>query len=133
MRSNVSSSRGDPEIQKIKTFDAGVNAESRASRHITELGGEIIGNRVRNNQGEIDVISVYRGVVSFTEVKHRKSFDEGLCAVSEASWARIARAAETFMASRPDLDGLDWRYDLIVQNAAGELQKITDAWRPDFP
>ena len=117
---------------KQKTYDAGLSAEDAAVTHIQAMGAEIIGNRIRNNQGEIDVVSVLNGIISFIEVKRRKHFSDALSAVSSASWARISRTAEVFMSTRPDLEGLDWRYDLIVQNEAGEIDQVLDAWRPDF-
>ena len=82
---------------RIKTHDAGLKAEVVASSLISKSGGEIIANRVKNACGEVDIISICDNVISFTEVKRRPTFDQGVNAVSEKAWRRISKAAEIFM------------------------------------
>ncbi|MEQ9683312.1 MAG: YraN family protein, partial [Rhodospirillales bacterium] len=58
------------------------------------------------------------------------NLDAGTQALAPRQQARIARAAEAFVGTRPDLAGLDWRFDLIVAAGGWRLKHLKDAWRP---
>jgi len=92
-------------------------------------GYRIIARRYRTNAGEIDLI-VRRGrVLAFVEVKARASFRLAADAISTRQRHRIARAASQFLAARPDLAGLDQRFDVLVIVRRTWPMHLPGAWR----
>lgn len=81
--------------------------------------------------GEIDLIARRRGLLVFVEVKARPSLGEAAAAVSARQQARIARAAQAFLARRPDLGGLDLRFDAVLVSPWSWPKHVADAWRMD--
>ena len=80
----------------------------------------------------MDLIARRGNLVAFVEVKARKTRLEGETAVTPSSWRRISRAAESWMAARPKLAQLDWRFDLVVILPLKIPLHLRDRWRPDF-
>lgn len=113
--------------RRAETFGRG--AESRAALWLRLKGYRILGRRVRTPAGEIDLVARRGNLLAFVEVKARHG--DGAEVLGRRQQARIARAAEAFAATRPDLAGLDWRFDLILVAGPWRLRHIADAWRPD--
>ena len=89
----------------------------------------IVARRYRTAAGEIDLI-VRRGrTLVFVEVKARADFRVAAEAVSLRQQHRIARAAGQFLAARPDLAGLDQRFDALLIVRRTWPRHIPDAWR----
>lgn len=89
----------------------------------------IVARRYRTAAGEIDLI-VRRGrTLVFVEVKARADFRVAAEAVSPRQQHRIARAASQFLAARPDLAGLDQRFDALLIVRRTWPRHIPDAWR----
>lgn len=108
----------------------GREAERRAALWLRLKGYGILAKRVRLPSGEIDLIARKGQLIAFVEVKARNRREDALSAVSPQAWARISRAAEAWMATRPNYAGFGWRYDLVAL-APGRLpQHLKDAWRP---
>lgn len=81
--------------------------------------------------GEVDLI-VRRGrTIAFVEVKARASLAEAAQAISPAQQARIARAAQAFVAGRADLAGCTLRFDAVLVTPKARPRHISDAWRMD--
>lgn len=81
--------------------------------------------------GEIDIVARRGRLVVFVEVKARASLDQAAQAVSIRQRRRIARGAEAFLARRPDLAGLDIRFDSVLIAPYNLPCHIVDAWRMD--
>ena len=91
----------------------------------------IVARRYRTAAGEIDLI-VRRGrVLAFVEVKARADFRAATEAVSPRQRHRIARAAGQFLAARPDLAGLDQRFDALLIVRRTWPRHVPGAWRAD--
>jgi putative endonuclease len=89
----------------------------------------IVARRYRTAAGEIDLI-VRRGrTLAFVEVKARASLRVAAEAVSPRQQHRITRAAGQFLAARPDLAGLDQRFDALLIVRRIWPRHIPDAWR----
>jgi putative endonuclease len=91
-------------------------------------GYRILGRRVKTRAGEIDLVAQSpSGIVCFVEVKARP--DQGLAAeaVSLRQRARIVRAAELFLAGRPETV----RFDVITVVPGRFPSHLRDAWRAD--
>lgn len=79
--------------------------------------------------GEIDIVARRGRTVAFIEVKARASASAALEAVTAAQRARIARAAEVFIARFQNED-CDFRFDVMTVSGLLPVH-IADAWRPD--
>ncbi len=91
-------------------------------------GYRLLGFRLRTRLGEIDLLAWKPGVVAVIEVKRRASLDEALAAVTPVQRDRLARAARSIAARRPDLRHAAVRLDLIAL-APGRLPRhIRGAW-----
>ena len=108
----------------------GRGAEALAALLLILKGHRILARRARTPAGEIDLIARRGRVLVFAEIKARASLETGTEALAPRQRGRILRAAEAFMRTRPDLAGLDWRFDLIVVAGGWRLKHLKDAWRP---
>lgn len=108
----------------------GRKGEWFAAFYLQAKGYRILDRRVRTPMGEVDLIARRGNLIAFVEVKYRRDVQIAAGAVTPASWQRIARAADFWMARHPSLADCGWRYDLIAL-APGKLpQHLQDAWRP---
>tara|TARA_R110001592_G_scaffold180320_2_gene422564 strand:- start:2075 stop:2461 length:387 start_codon:yes stop_codon:yes gene_type:complete len=108
----------------------GRGAETLAALLLILKGHRILARRARTPAGEVDLIARKGRTLVFAEVKARDSLNAGTEALAPRQRDRIARAAEAFVRTRPDLAGLDWRFDLIVAAGGWRLKHLKDAWRP---
>lgn len=108
----------------------GRRGEALAALRLRLAGYTILARRERGPFGEIDLVARRGRVVAFIEVKSHAAFGpDG--PVAPRQRARIARAAQGFLARRRDLDGLDVRFDLVLVGSWRWPRHVTDAWRPD--
>lgn len=112
----------------------GRRAEMLCVWYLRLTGWRIRAQRLRakrgTGSGEIDIIAQRGHVVAFIEVKARKTVAAALEAVHPQQRARIARAAEAFLARLPDDPKRQVRFD--VMTVSGFLpHHVADAWRPD--
>ena len=75
-------------------------------------------------------IAVQFGLPKRNVYQQRHTPDAAKDAVAPRAWLRIARAAEAWAATQPDLPDLDWRFDLIAVSAKGIVKHFRDYWRP---
>tara|TARA_R110002096_G_scaffold13053_8_gene46639 strand:- start:46 stop:426 length:381 start_codon:yes stop_codon:yes gene_type:complete len=109
----------------------GRDAEALAAAFLRKAGYDILAERLRTPSGEIDLIAFRAPVLAFVEVKARTSIGRGLFALSPRQAARIAAAAEYFMADHPEYADAFARLDLIVI-APGQLPRhFPNAWQQD--
>ncbi len=95
-------------------------------------GYRILGRRVRTYAGEIDVVArAPSGVICFVEVKARPLHRQAIEALGFRQQARIARAAELYLAKRPGLATKGRRFDTVVLARDAWPKHIRDAWRPN--
>jgi putative endonuclease len=70
-------------------------------------------------------------VLAIIEVKSRNEIDAAAAALSPRQRRRIARAAEAFLLSRPDLAPLDPRFDLMLVAPLRLPRHWPGAWGAD--
>jgi putative endonuclease len=80
--------------------------------------------------GEIDIVARRGKVIAFIEVKARTTAEAALEAVTAPQRARIARAAEIFIARFPGHEDCSFRFDVMTLSGVFPVH-IADAWRPD--
>lgn len=92
----------------------------------------ILGRRVRTPLGEIDLVArAPSGLVCFVEVKARPDETQASDAVMTRQQARIARAAQHYLASRPGLAAKGARFDVVSVVPGRFPRHLRDAWRLD--
>lgn len=110
----------------------GRRSETVAALLLILKGYRILGRRVRTHAGEIDLIArAPSGVICFIEVKARGAQDLAAEALGPRQQARIARAAEAYLARMPGLDASGMRFDTVMLAPRSWPKHIRDAWRPD--
>lgn len=103
-----------PRTLRQAAFRLGLSAESFAAAFLMAKGFRIAARRWRSPVGEIDLV-VRRGrLLVFVEVKARGRFDDAAEAVTERQRARIAAAAEAWLAGHAADLKRDIRFDAIL-------------------
>ncbi|MGH6876574.1 MAG: YraN family protein [Rhizomicrobium sp.] len=109
----------------------GRRGELLAALLLFSKGYRILGRRVRTHAGEIDLVARSpRGIVCFVEVKVRSSLRDAQEALLPRQQARIARAAELYLAQWRGLAAKGVRFDTIVISQRHWPRHLRDAWRP---
>ena len=108
---------------------AGTEAERLARRHYRVRGYRILGANVWIAGNELDVIARRGRRIVFCEVKGKagEGFGEPEEMVSAEKQRRIRRAAEAWLAGRPQLHDLEVTFDVMAVHA-GRLERIADAF-----
>ena len=97
------------------TYKKGLWAEGVAAVYLMIKGYRIKAWRYKTAVGEIDLIARRGRVLVFVEVKARPDIATGVAAIRPASYARLQRAAEHYMARyHTQVQGFDTRFDLVV-------------------
>ena len=110
----------------------GRRSEWLASLLLVLKGYRILSRRARTHAGEIDLVARSPlGVVCFIEVKARRVARDAIESLKPRQQARIARAAELYLAARPGLAKRGVRFDMITVSPGGWPQHVRDAWRPN--
>jgi putative endonuclease len=92
----------------------------------------VIARRVRTRAGELDLVALSpSGILCFIEVKARGHETGAAEAVTARQRARIARAAELYLGTRPSLRHKGVRFDAILVTPRRWPRHLKDAWRPD--
>jgi putative endonuclease len=92
-------------------------------------GWRILGANVRAGRNEIDLVARRGRRLRFVEVKEKGGTGWGDPAemVTDEKQRRVRRAAAAWLASHPDLRGLDIAFD-VVTVWEGRLRRIPDAF-----
>ena len=106
-------------------------AESAAALWLRLKGYRVLARQVRTPAGEIDLVARRGNVVAFCEVKARRRGEGFAMALSPRQMRRIARAAEAFLAKRPDLAGCEARFDVLWVAPMRLPRHLPAAWRSD--
>ena len=110
----------------------GRRGEMVAALLLTVKGYRILGRRIRTHAGEIDIVArAPSGILCFVEVKLRARRSDAIESLGPRQLARIARAAELYLAKRPGLAAKGMRFDTVMLAPGAWPQHIRDAWRPE--
>jgi putative endonuclease len=120
-------------IRGRRAYAAGQDAEALAAAALTAEGWLILGQRVRTEAGEIDLIAERDGLLAFIEVKARPSLAEAAFALGPRQRARLVAAAEAWLAEHPNHGSAGMRFDVMLVAADGSIRRIADAFRVETP
>src|SRR5246500_1536875 len=82
--------------------------------HLRLRGWRILARNWRCPAGEIDILARRGRTLAVIEVKSRGDFATAVTALRPRQRRRGGRAAEVFLAARPDLAGLAVRFDVML-------------------
>lgn len=103
-------------------------AEDEAVAHLETGGYTILDRRARTGVGELDIVARRGDEVAFVEVKARRRFEDGLVAVAPRQAARIAAAAQQWLAGREGLENVTCRFDIILVKPGHGLHHLENAF-----
>ena len=103
---------------------AGAAAEEIAERLYLGLGGRIAARRWRCPGGEIDLVVELAGETVVVEVTARRGHAAAAEALRPAQAARLAAAAELYLAER---GGGSCRFDVVLVDRQGRAERIENA------
>jgi putative endonuclease len=103
-----------PNPERQVAFRTGLSAESRAAALLIAKGFRILARRWKSPAGEIDIVARRRGLLVFVEVKARERLDDAAWSVTGRQRARIAAAAEAWLATYGDAKIRDIRFDAML-------------------
>jgi len=93
---------------------------------------KIIGHRIRNFCGEIDIIAKRFNTIVFIEVKSRKNLNMDYQIISQNQIKRITRAADIFLNRNHTLySNHDVRFDLAIVSNLFFPKIVKNAWTND--
>ena len=111
-----------------RAYGRGRRAEALAAWWLRLKGYRIVARGFRVPAGEIDLIARRGRVLAHVEVKARPSLEEAREALTPRQRRRIERAAEAFLQRRPDLAGLDQRFDVVLLAPRRRPHHLENAW-----
>jgi putative endonuclease len=107
----------------------GRHAERLAALRLMLAGYRIVARNYRVPVGEIDLIARRGRTLIFVEVKVRAGQVDAAWSISSRQQRRIRRAAEAFLATRPELATFSLRFDAMLLAPWRMPQHLIDAWR----
>jgi putative endonuclease len=104
-------------------------AERRAARWYRLRGWRILGTNVWAGGHEVDLIARRGRQLRFVEVKEKRgpAYGDPREAVTDEKQRRVRRAAEAWLAGRPELAGLEVAFDVVAVRD-GRLERLADAF-----
>lgn len=107
----------------------GHRAELLAALWLNLKGYRVLERRCRTGVGEIDIVAVRARRLAFVEVKLRASAEHAAWSVTPRQQARIARAAEHWLARKPAFHGHDIGFDVVLVAPRTLPRHLADAFR----
>ncbi len=107
----------------------GLAAEDLACAALQADGWTIHARRLRTRAGEADVVAEKAGILAIVEVKCRPHLAAAAAAVTNRQQARLLGACDIILADHPDWGANGVRFDVLLVDPAGQIRRITDAFR----
>jgi putative endonuclease len=123
--------RHSAELRRQRAQRRGRYAEWLCIWQLRLHGWRILARGWRCPSGEIDILARRGSVLAVIEVKSRGEIAVAAAALTPRQRRRIARAAEAFLTTRPDLAGLDLRFDVMLVAPRRLPRHWHSAWRAD--
>ena len=95
-------------------FRSGHAAEWVAAVFLMAKGYRILGFRLKDRAGEIDLLARRGRVLAVVEVKRRATLEAALLALKPAQRDRLIAAGEAIRRNRPALQPLELRIDMVA-------------------
>jgi len=101
------------------------SGERRAARHYLLRGWRLVASNVRVGRNELDLVVRRGGRVLIVEVKEKTGggYGDPLEMVDAEKLRRVRRTAQAWLASRPDLAGLEPGFE-VVGVSPGRVERV---------
>lgn len=109
----------------------GVDAEALAGAALRRDGWTVLGQRLRTQAGEVDMVAEKDGLLAILEVKARPTLADAAYALSARQRARLLAAADALLAEHPEWGRAGVRFDVLIVDTAGHVRRIADAFRQE--
>jgi putative endonuclease len=123
------------ESSKVSCYNqvVGRSGEKYAVEFLRARGFEILARNYRCGKSEVDIVAQHGKVISFIEVKTRRTSDFGhpAEAVTRSKQREIAKVAEYYICTKGSAD-VSYRFDVVVVFLGGPqpvVELIEDAFR----
>ncbi|MHA6263450.1 YraN family protein [Arenibacterium sp. CAU 1754] len=110
------------------SYHAGLSAEQRIARVYQDRGFQVAATRWRGAGGEIDLIVTGADGVVFVEVKQSGNFARAAERLGQQQMRRIYASASEFLATQPDGQMTQSRFDVALVNRTGAFEIIENAF-----
>lgn len=109
----------------------GRRAESFAASWLRMRGYQILEQRYKTREGEIDLITRKGNILACVEVKQRSDAASAQEAVGYGAEQRIMNAAEAYVNANPELlmSDFELRFDILYVIGRWKIRHIQDAFR----
>ncbi|MCR9149748.1 MAG: YraN family protein [Rhodobacteraceae bacterium] len=114
-----------------RSVAAGLAAEEAVARHYAARGAEVIARRWRGPRGEIDLIAAEEGGYVFVEVKQAPDHATAMAHLTAPQIGRILSTALAFLATRPEGQAAEMRFDLATVDGQGRVALLAGAFSAD--
>lgn len=113
----------------------GNQAELTALRFLRSAGLTLVARNYRCRGGEIDLVMMHAGCLTFIEVRSRRCsrFSDPAVTVDYRKQKKLLRTAALFLANTRAFTHCDVRFDVVAISAdkKNSIEWIQDAFRPD--
>jgi putative endonuclease len=110
------------------SYYAGFVAEDQVAAAYQQRGHELRQARWRGEGGEIDLILNHGAGLIFVEVKRARDFARAAERVSARQRQRIHAAASEYLATMPNGQDTETRFDVALVNGIGQIEIIENAF-----
>lgn len=114
-----------------RSVAAGLAAEEAVARAYADRGAEILARRWRGPRGEIDLILAEGAAYVFVEVKQAPDAARATAHLTRPQIGRILSTALAFLATRPEGQGAEMRFDLATVDGQGRIAILPAAFTAD--
>ena len=113
----------------LSTRAAGAAVERRARWHYLVRGYRVLAANAWAGGYELDLVARRGRRLVFVEVKAKTdpTFVDPVEVVGPEKQRRLRRAAESWLAAHPELDGLEITFDVVAERA-GRLERLANAF-----
>ena len=112
----------------LTSYYAGVAAENAVENHYVRAGYTIADRRWRGAGGEIDLVVRDGADLIFVEVKKSRDFARAAEQLSARQMKRIYNTASEYLASEPNGQDTNVRFDVALMDEVGQIEVIENAF-----
>jgi putative endonuclease len=113
MSSDVENSEESGRAERRRRYRSGLSAETYVAALLILTVHRILARRFKTPIGEIDIVALRAGRVSFVEVKRRSDEEDCEAAITWMLRQRVRRAADLWLAHNPTFQNHDIGFDLV--------------------
>lgn len=113
----------------LTSYHAGLSAEQGVAKKYVRCGFEILEERFKTSEGEIDLIARYKSKIYFIEVKQSKTFDRAAQALRSPQVKRIQHASLLYLQKSGLPLETEMRFDLALVDGQGFIKVIPNAFQ----